>query len=240
MKKTEFSQEIGRSWLHADYDEKRISFAYPPVKGTHVENYKVINADPEIVPAEGFELSLLVQGAFLGNSKQWQDVRDRCITENYIRIPKRLLWIPSTHEFAGVLIENDLKGRGLSTIMNVPESMDDWKNQDGIYFKDNMILVPADKYALGEHNSDSYVKDGLAASVFTEEGAEIFARTANDNNKMVYNLGIDITRIVSPEQRVAVLDSGRVRLYLGCAFLDDVRGCFSFGVRPQNFSSGNK
>lgn len=124
MKTAVFSERIGRSWLDADYDGKRISYAYPPVQGTHEENHKAINSDPELVPVEGLEISLLTQGAFNGNSPQWQDVRDRCILQNYIRIPMRLSWIPSTHVLAGVFIERDLQGRGLSERMNIPGNLE--------------------------------------------------------------------------------------------------------------------
>jgi hypothetical protein len=235
-----FSEIIGRSWLHVDYNGKKINFAYPPFRGAHSECFKAINSDPELIPAQGLELALLTYGAFSTDSRLWKDVKDRCFIQTYVRIPKRLLWVPAKDEFAGVFIEQDLTGIGLSSQMKVPENIDGWEEQNGIYSHDNITFVPKGRYTLGEHNKDSFVKDGFAIALLTEEGADIFAKAAYDNGKDLYAFGEDIIDMDSLIQRVAVLSSGRSRLYLHGDYHGDVRDGFSFGVSPQKISIGNK
>ena len=231
MSKAEFSEEINRNWLVCKVNGREIKYAYPPVQGTHVDNYKKINEDSEIVPAEGLDISLLTKGAFSRNSPQWKDVRDRTLIGGYTRIPSRLLWVPSNHKLEGVFVQKDTQGKGLSERMSIPESVDGWKQQGNLYLKDDFTFVPKGVYRLGEHNQKTFSKDGLAIALLTEEGAEIFARTAYDNKRVPYNWGVDIDSLSSPEQRVAYVFAFMDTLYLnGYNQGDDSYG-FSFGVR---------
>ena len=223
----------------------RISYAYPPFQGTHQDNYTKINNDSEIVPAEGLHLSLLTQGAFSFEGldlpddikAMWAYVRDTCIIENYIRIPKRNNWIPKKHELAGVFVERDLQGKGLSERMKVPENINGWKKQGNLYVKDNMIFVPEGNYKLGEHNQNTFPEDGFAIALLTEEGAEIFAKTAYDNNLVPYTLGVNINNINSPEQKVAYVNADRDRLNLNGDGHGHYTNGFSFGIALiTNFS----
>lgn len=60
MKEIVISQkEIERMWLLVSYAGEETRFAYLPVRGTHQECFKAINADRELQPAEGIELALL-------------------------------------------------------------------------------------------------------------------------------------------------------------------------------------
>lgn len=101
-----------------------------------------------------------------------------------------------------------------------------------------MTYVPRGAYKLGEHDTNSFVNDGFAVALLTEEGAEIFAKTAQDNHRIPYNLGVDITEINLPEQGVAVVAACGGRLALGGDDRGDGGDGFSFGVAKN--SKGNK
>lgn len=236
-KQYNFGEEKGRTWLTCEYDGKQIKYAYPPVQGTHQYCFQTINAEPELVPAEDLGLALLVKGAFSRDSPEWKDVRKKAIIQRYTRIPKRTLWMPSTHEFEGVFVERDLQGKGFSTKMIAPESLDGWKKENGMYVSQdgNMVFAPRNSYDLGRQNKNGFSKDGVAIALMgTPESAEIFSQTAYDNKKTPWTWGLDTKKIKEPVQRVASLCSLRsfdgLRL-LVCGYdLDVGRYGFAFGV----------
>lgn len=53
---TTFGEIGGREWLTYSHKGKEGKFAFPPVQGTHEKCYRAINADSEIIPAEGAEI----------------------------------------------------------------------------------------------------------------------------------------------------------------------------------------
>lgn len=234
MKDIRFGEERGRIWLTINYDNRKIKYSYPPVQGKYTDSFQKINSDSELRPADGLELALLTAGAFSREQPEWKDIKERGIIQNYIRIPKRALWIPKKHEFAGVFLEKDFEGKGLSTKMEIPKDINGWKEQNGIYINKNkkLIFIPDGKYKLGDHDKDSFVRDGLAIGQLTEEGAEIFAKTAYENNKIPRIFGVDINQINKPEQRVSALDSSYdgYRLYLDVGDGGGAGG-FAFGVK---------
>ena len=238
MKGIEFGEQIGRSWLTCQYGGRQVDFAFPPVQGTHVDAYTKINSDPEIAPAEGFDLALLANGAYSAKTKSWANVRDDAFVRNYVRVPIRVLWMPKKDSLgeenglAGVIIERDLQGRGLSTKMNVPD-VSGWKNENGIYVNADrsVIYVPQGQYRLGDHDTRSFEKDGFARAVLTDEGAEIYAKTAVDNRKIPRLWGINISEIQNPEQRVPLLGEYDDRLDLDGGSRGNDRGGCAFGVR---------
>ena len=208
MKTAKFNEKIGRSWLIAEYDGKVREYAYPLVQGTHQDCYTAINSDAELVPTKGLNLALLANGAFSRKTAQWQDVKETCFRQNYVRVPVRLLWIPQKdenekeNELAGILIEEDLEGKGLSTKMSVPD-VSEWKNENGIYVNvdRSKILVPEGAYLLGQINET----DGFLRGVLTGEGAEMYVKTAIDNKRKAWSWGLDTKEIKTPQQRMPVL-----------------------------------
>jgi len=233
MKNVKFAEQIGRSWLTCEYDGKIRAYDYPPIQGTHQECYSVINADSEIVPAEGLDMALITHGAFSSQSAQWQDVRNRCFGQNYVRIPNRLSWIPDKCNLAGIFMERDIRGEGLSVKINVPD-VSRWKDENGIYINGDksIIFVPRGQYRLGEHTAKSFESDGFSRAIFGDEGAEIYAKTAVDNKRTLWIFGIDISSINKPKGSVPLLESGdgyKLNLY-GY----DIGGKnFAFGVRAE-------
>jgi hypothetical protein len=232
--------ERGRSWLPIRYSGREVKVAYPPVQGTHEQCFQAINKDPELRPAEGLELALITAGAYNGIEPEWQSIRQNCFVSNYTRVPIRNLWIPKNtfkedKSLSGVLVERDVKGKGLSTKMQVPDLSDstNWQQNDsGIYIsKDkNKTFIPSDKYKLGEHTQKSFAKDGYAITVLTPEGAELFAKTAYDAGKTPWIWGINVSDISDPEQRVSLLYEDVGRLDLGGYVWYDVRNYRAFGV----------
>jgi len=219
--------ETGREWLTYSHKGKEGKFAFPPVRGTHQKCYQAINADSEIIPAEGLEIALLTQEAYTQNTPRWEKVREDCFVKRYIRAPMRLSWMPHNSELAGAIVERDLEGRGLLSKMNLPVDISNWKkNESGLYVSpnENQIYVEKARYSLGEINEN----DGLAIAYLGREGAEIFVRTARDNKKVPYSWGLNIKDIKQPEQRVVVLGENGGRLCVdglnwggydyGCAF----------------------
>ena len=207
MKDMKFGEERGRRWLTVNYNNKEIKYSYPPVQGRYTDCFQKINSDSELKPANGLELALLTAGAFSRKQPEWEDIKEKGIIQNYIRIPKRALWIPKKHEFAGVFLEEDSEGKGLSTKMKIPKDINGWKEQNGIYISKDKILIfiPDGKYKLENYDKDSFVRDGLAIGQLTEEGAEIFNKTAYDNQRIPRLFGLDINQISKPEQRVSAL-----------------------------------
>jgi len=247
MKEIKFGEQIGRSWLTCQYGGRQVDFAFLPVQGTHVDAYAKINSDQEIAPAEGFDLALLANGAYSAKTKSWANVRDDAFVRNYVRVPMRMLWMPEKDSLgeenglAGVIIERDLQGRGLSTKMNVPD-VSGWKNENGVYVNADrsVIYVPQGQYRLGDHDTRSFEKDGFARAVLTDEGAEIYAKTAADNRKIPRLWGINISEIQNPEQRVPLLYGGDVGLYLSGSCPGDGRDYFAFGVRRDSVPGAQK
>jgi hypothetical protein len=185
MKKIRLSEYQGRNWLSCQYDGKTRDFAYPLVQGTHQECYEAITRDKEIVPAERLDLALLAYGAFSSKEPLWQEVKQKAFINGYLRVPMRLLWIPKGNKFSGVLIERDLQGKGLTEKMQIPENMDEFEKTGRFYSNadGNRLWVPNENYKSGKHSVAEFENNGFANAVLTEEGCEIFAKTASDNNK---------------------------------------------------------
>ena len=163
---------------------------------------------------------MLTYGAYNGEEPLWQDVRSS-FQRNYVRVPVRLLWIPKGSfsediTISGVLVERDVQCVGLSKKMSVP-NIESWRqNEYGIYVSPNgqLSFVPKDKYRPGEHSTDSFAADGLAISVLTPEGAEIFAKTAIDAGKSLWTWGANADQIQKSIQRVSLLYENSDRLFL--------------------------
>lgn len=222
-----------RGWLKAKSGNREVSFAWPPFQGTHQDCYQAIAQDKELVPAEGLDLAILANGAYTQNTPKWASVKGN-FKSNWVRTPNRILWIPKSNELAGILIERDNQGNGLSTKMNIPKDVNGWSNQDGIYVSPdgNTKLVPADKYNLGKVNS----KDGFLRAILTSEGAELFVKTAKDSKLVPYTWGLDINGLTAPEQRVSLLGE-----FVGGLFLIGVLGyCLAFGVSASGEASTPK
>jgi len=242
MKDITFGEKLGRSWLTCNYNGRVREYAYLPVQGTHKKCYSAINSDQEIVPAENLDLALITNGAFSRDTPQWNDVKDKCLIKYYTRAPIRLLWMPEKHELAGIILENDLEGEGLSTKMNIP-NINGLTNEDGIYVNSDrsVIFVPAEAYKLGKHNATSFERDGFSRAIFTGEGAEIFAKTAVDNKRTPCTFGIDISKIREPTQRVPVFgDCGADRLNLNGNNWNGSNSGFAFGVKKSAKGASQK
>jgi uncharacterized small protein (DUF1192 family) len=241
MHKSDFGVSRGRTWLNAKHNDYSVNFAYPPVQGTHSDCYKSISEDKEIQPADGLDLAILTAGAYTSNEKEWKDVRQMFVSD-YVRMPRRLLWVPKQSfdedkELSGVLIEKDLQGKSLEGQMEIPQNLGNtkfWKQNDsGIYVYTNgeKQFVPSDKYKLGEHSQKSFAKDGFTRALLTEEGAELFAKTALDSKKTPWTCGLDVLSIENPEQRVALLDEDVGRLDLVGNYGGGGRDYLAFGVQ---------
>ena len=236
--------ERGRIWLPVSYAGNEIKFAYPSVRGPHQECYKAISKDKELVPAEGLDLTLLTFGAYNGKEPEWEDIRQNAFVYNYTRVPSRNLWLPAgtilvdkkiESDLAGVLIERDVKGLGLSTIMEVPD-LKSWKQVDGIYVSPdrNQQFIPTSAY------SDKFENDGYAKATLTQEGAELFAKTAKDAGKQPRTRKVDVNSITKPEQRVSLLGEDDDRLYLYGNSWGNAWDSHAFGVSKSGEASTPK
>ena len=185
-----------------------------------------------IVPAEGFDLAILVHGAYTQKSPQWVSVNDN-FRSDWIITPNRSLSIPVGYfegdkALSGILVERDLKGVGLSTKMQVPD-LSGWKqNETGIYISPNgsAMFAPSSSY-----KGRSFEKDGIAHAHLTPEGAELFAKTAKDAGLIPYNwLANRMEDITSTEQRVSLLGGLGDGLVLGGDDWGDDDGGYAFGV----------
>ncbi len=220
-----------RGLLVASYKGKETRFAHPPFQGTHEEGYEAIAQDKELVPAEGLDLALLTEGAHTQNTPQWKSVRGN-FRSNWVRAPNRNLLIPAGYiegdkQLSGILVERDIKGKGLITKMQIP-NLSDWKQNDtGIYVSPdgNSSFVPKSAY-----EGKFFEKDGIAQVHLTSEGAEIFAKSAKDAGLVPYNwLAGRMKEISSTEQRVSVLyEDGDGLVLVGD--WGGVRGGRAFGV----------
>ena len=223
--------ERRRIWLPVQYGDAVTRVAYPPVQGTHQECFQALHADKELKPASGIELALITFGAYNGKEAEWKEIRQNCFVSNYTRVPYRMLLIPAGHikgdkDLAGVLIEKDLQGKGLSTQMQVPE-LSKYTQKDGVYQIDNTsIFVPSDAY-----NGKSFEKDPLAHAHVTQEGATLFAKTARDAGKTPFNwIAERMKAITAIEQRVSMLFGNSDRLSVdGSSWIGRDDG-FAFGV----------
>ena len=208
MGEIEYSEVApSKGQLVAKIGDRVTRFAYPPFRGTHPECCRAIAQDKELVPAEGFDLAILVHGAYTQKSPQWVSVNDN-FRSDWIITPNRSLSIPVGYfegdkALSGILVERDLKGVGLSTKMQVPD-LSGWKqNETGIYISPNgsAMFAPSSSY-----KGRSFEKDGIAHAHLTPEGAELFAKTAKDAGLIPYNwLANRMEDITSTEQRVSLL-----------------------------------
>lgn len=234
--KTRFGEIGGREWLTYSHNEKEGAFAFPPIQGTHRDCYQKMKADSEVVPAEGLYLAILTEGAYTENTPRWQKVKADCFVR-WTRAPVRTLWVPHGNDLAGVLLERDLEGLGRTTDMKLPKNIDGWKKGDnGIYQSQdkNLTFVPEGSYKIGEHNKNSFAKDGFATAVLTAEGAEVFARTASNTKFKPYTWGFEAKNISDLVQRVVVLGvyDDRLGLVGNYGWDDNISG-YAFGVRSS-------
>src|SRR3989344_45625 len=203
---------IERARLPIIYEGNRVEFAYPPIKGNHSDCFRAIKADTELRVAKGVELALLVHGAytFKGGSDLWKSVREDL--GNYsLRVPVRTFWFPKgilkDECLSGVLVEEDAEGLGWDSKMRLPD-LTKWRQDEHVvYVSPNrgQRFIPKGKYKLGEHNAESFARDGLAITILSPKGAEIFARTAVDANLIPNIKGYDVDSLSvneGPHQRV--------------------------------------
>ncbi len=234
--KINFGNEIaGRNWL--PYNDNKSAFAFPPIQGKHKNCYQKMKADSEVVPAEGLDLAILTEGAYTQDGPMWQKVKADCFVNRYTRAPVRVLWVPHGNDLAGVLLERDLEGNGVTTEMKLPKNVDGWKKgENGIYESPdkNLIFAPEGSYKIGKHNKNSFAKDGFATAVLTAEGAEIFARTATNAKLKPRTGGFEAKEIGGLIQRIVELGEcdGRLSL-IGDSWLDGGSG-YAFGKRKGN------
>jgi hypothetical protein len=126
-----------RGQLKAKLGDRIRVYAWPPFRGTHQRCYQAIAEDKELVAAEGFDLALLVNGGYTQNTPQWRSVK-KDFKSSRVRSPHRVLLIPTgtidgDRALSGILVERDIKGKGLSTRMQVP-NLSSWKqNSAGVY-----------------------------------------------------------------------------------------------------------
>lgn len=228
--------ERGRIWLPIQYGQNEVRFAYPPVQGTHQECFQALAKDEELRPAKGLDHALLTYGAYNGKDKEWKDVRQTSFVSNYIRMPSRMLLIPVGHiqgdaSLSGVLFEDDVAGVGLSTQMQIPD-LSKWAQKKGIYRSphSSALFIPNVAY-----EGKSFEQDGIAQAHLTPEGATLFAQTAQDAGKTLYNRIVQrMKEITVPEPRVSLgcEDSGELGLDGGgCGWYDNRYGR-AFGVFP--------
>ncbi|MEK6889436.1 MAG: hypothetical protein AABW80_05010 [Nanoarchaeota archaeon] len=231
-----------RGWLKAKSGDREVSFAWPSFQGTHQDCCQAIAKDKELVPAEGLDLAILTNGAYSQNTPQWTSVKGN-FRSNWVRAPNRSLLIPAGHfkgdkQLAGILVERDLKGNGLSTKMQVPD-LYDWKQNDsGIYISPdrNASFAPSSSY-----EGKSFEKDGVAHIHLTSEGAELFAKTAKDAGLKPYNwLAQRMKEITSTEQRVSLLGECVGRLGLDGFDWGGDRYGPAFGVSASREASAPK
>jgi hypothetical protein len=151
-------------------------FAYPPFRGTRSECFRAINADHQIVPAEGLDLALIIQGMLNSRTPRWQALRDSSFLK-YIFAPVNFIFMPPSSELSGVVVERDLQGQWTGRREAININLSDWrKNKHGLYVSPDQArtFVPYSRYSgkLQDHR--------LLVTILGEEGAEIFARTIKD------------------------------------------------------------
>src|SRR3989338_2872022 len=80
-----------RAWLTYK-NEKQIKRFSMPVRGTHSECYQQLSQDLEVVPADGLDLALIVEGAF-SEKQEWQKIRQENLSWNKggVRMPLSFL-----------------------------------------------------------------------------------------------------------------------------------------------------
>jgi len=184
----------GRGWLTYFHKGKEGRFALPPFVGTHEECYQAIK-EGGFVPAEGLDLALLMGGIYKSNwamaGLKIANKHSPDAPRTIVRTPIRGLWIPPEKDLAGILLEKDLEGRGMSTEIQFPKDISKWtKGENGIYVSPdgNQTFIPEGSYKLGEHTPNSFARDGFATAVLTAEGAEICAKAAGH----LYIKGYDV------------------------------------------------
>jgi hypothetical protein len=247
-----FGEEVGRTWLTCEYGERTIEYAFPPVEGDYQHCFEELRWEEGLRPAEGLEIPLLVLGAFrMPNLLYWNEVRKK-ITNEYLRNPRRIFWVPEQdgegrkNELTGAFVERESQ-RPLISIyqdanqIEVPKNIDGWKEENGIYYNEDLIFVPVGKYKLGEHTQDSFAKDGLAIALLGKDGAELFAEIAHNHGRRPYISGEDVKKRREPFVDVsAVSDYGNNDLLalattsFGCAshWPHNKEG-YAFGVRKE-------
>ncbi len=213
MKQIEFlpvERKEGRVLLPIKYGSQEVRFAYPPVEGTRQEDFRAIGNEMELRPAYGLELALFARGVYQGLEQEWKDIRQNFFIKKYTQASYRLLLIPAGHipsdsSLSGVLIERDVKGIGLSEVIQVPHLANGWRETEGVYrpTSSNVEVVFVSRKAYAEK---LFEQDGIVHAHLTPEGAEIFARTAVDADKKPINWisrrMIELNRL---EQRISVL-----------------------------------
>ena len=232
-------QELGRWWVKARDGGIETHYHYPPVQGPHRYCFQTITSDPELRPAEGIELALLVSGAYYErnyyksrNIPEWADIRAEGFSRG-IRVPFTFLLTPKGHcpidrKLAGILVEKDLKGRGLQPDRSFPA--DGWTEKEGVYVLGDLTFVPEDKYT----NRTTMVEtDGLARVVFSDRGASIAIDAVSYMGDVPYNFFPDVKQLDAPLPLVGILlgSGGSFELSGSDA---DYWGFCAFGVRKSD------
>ena len=208
--------ETERFSLFCEYGGKQIKWVYPPIRRNSDYFFEMISEDSELVPTDDLGLALLVKGAFSSSSLKWEKVKSIMKRDGNLGIPKKLLWMPSTHEFVGVFVGNFLRGKSYFPGIAVPESLEGWKKENEIYFNldGNVIFVPRNSYELGDQRDFS--KNGFVVALLGSlESAKVVQEVTREKSLVPFARGIDITKIEKPISGVAGIDVGFSRLRIG-------------------------
>lgn len=236
-----------REWLVYHHNGKDGAFAFPPTRGHYRDCYQTMKLDRELVPAEGLNLALLVQGAYTKETPRWQKIKIDCFVKGYLIAPMRTLWIPHDDDLAGIILERDLEGEGMLTSLEgegIPTSMRSQKNrlkenisswtkgENGIYESPdkNLILVPEGSYNFGVHSASSFVKDGFVTAVFTAEGAEMLVKTAVDAKLKLLTWGYEVMSLTEPKWRIVDFNVDNDRFNLAGYNWGDSWEYYAFGI----------
>lgn len=231
------SVERGMVKLYVLHQGKRIAFAYPSIGPN---DYRSVGAEilkrNQNVPT-GDHTASLIYSAYcdsrVQNEPEFENVK-KIMNNSWLWVYNNDLWT-----LKGVYVVPDLKALGRSQPLNENElekMLKGGKDINGIRFsKDKNKIVrfaPKGSYRLGEHNSESFAKDGFMIASCGQEGAEKLGEASTKfKNKMPYIHGLEIKEGQSPEQRVSSL--GELfgdRLHFGGYSFVDIDYCRAFGV----------
>ena len=212
-------------------DGRPVRYSLPPATGTHSECFADTNYQGNVRRATGKEIVAYAHGALVHGKNEWAD-QNRIIfpTLRYMRAPKVLTIVPLQRGKFGdlegaMIVDEDLKGRGIAMETEVPADLTGWEvSEGGILRRDGRIVVPYDKWYKEQWGEDN----GAVIAIFEGRDAAIsLARTARNSGRSDKPLWkVDPAKISAPTRKVPVLGGLSDGLFLDCDSLGDGgRGC---------------
>ena len=210
--------ERANTYLVVPHLNEEVRFSYP---GQGPDNYCAVGysiLDKELTLPDGWQTASLLNEVYCSENPEFKDspeaniIRNGVMNKRWLWVFNRNLWTPKSAKNAGVYVQSDSQGKGMSEILKISDledALSSGKTEKGVRFSEDGLtaFAPYNTMQAGSHAKGTLAKNGFVLASYGVEGAEKLDNVAKTFAAKPYVWLIDNAGD-KPIQSLSALDGG--------------------------------